>query len=42
MTAAQTQSQDDEDAMIAALSDYVENRLPAAKRAEVEQKIKDD
>jgi anti-sigma factor RsiW len=42
MTAAQTQSQDDEDAMIAALSDYLDKTLPEAKRAEVEQKIKDD
>jgi anti-sigma factor RsiW len=42
MTAAQTESQDDEDAMIAALSDYLDKTLPDAKRAEVEKKIKDD
>ena len=41
MTAAQ-QTASDEDAMIATLSDYVEGTLPAGKRAEVEQKIKDD
>jgi anti-sigma factor RsiW len=41
MTAAE-QTDSDEDARIAALSDYLDGTLSAAKRSEIEQKIKDD